>query len=120
MKVNHIAVLAFVASQAILSSASFADIMSKPFPSDGCVPGYTAVGDFVDENGHILDSAGWVVTPEQKVLTAEGQQVFLKKSCVGVLGTGHSGSLIWVGVGALVLGLAAGSTSSTGSTTGTN
>jgi len=50
------------------------------FASDGCAPGFNAQKKFVDEQGYVLESAGWVVTPDRKVLTAEGQQVFLTKS----------------------------------------
>jgi len=50
-----------------------------PFGSDGCVPGFNAQGQFLDEKGYVLDSAGWVATADNKVLTAAGEQVFLKK-----------------------------------------
>ena len=119
MKIAHIAVIALVSMQAIVPSVSFADAMAAPFPSDGCVPGYTADGKFVDENEKILDGTGWVATADHKVFTADGQQVFLKNTCVGVLGGAKHSSLVWIGVGALVVGLAAGGTSSTNATTGT-
>lgn len=120
MKIFHIAVMALASSLTFLPPASFAEAMATPFPTDGCVPGYTEDGRFVDENGKILDSAGWVATADHKVLTAAGQQVFLKKSCLGLLGAGQHGSLILAGVGVLALGLAAGGSSSTNATTGTN
>ena len=102
----------------ITCSAAFAQTVA-PFSSNGCVPGYTAEGQFVDEQGTVLKSEGWVATPEQTVLNAAGEQVFLKEPCTGLLRGHRSGSLVWLGLGALVLGLAAGGTSSTGSTTGT-
>ncbi len=107
--------LAIALAGVITSSAAFAQTAS-PFDSDGCVPGYNAKGQFVDEKGYILDSAGWVATPDKKVLNAQGQQVFLKKSCVGRLGGGTSGMGIGLGLGLLVIGLAAGGTSSTNGT----
>jgi hypothetical protein len=102
----------------ITCSAASAQTVA-PFSSDGCVPGYTAQGQFVDEQGTVLESAGWTVTADQNVLDGAGQKVFLKKSCVGNLGANKNVGLIRLGLGALVLGLAAGGTSSTGSTTGT-
>ncbi len=91
------------------------------FSSDGCVPGLNAQGQFIDQAGTVLDSAGWVVTNEQTVLTADGRPVYLDASCVGKLAksTTKGGGLgigIAVGLGALVVGLAAGGTSSTNGT----
>ena len=120
MKLLQIAMATLVASQSIFASASFAGSLATPFPSDGCVPGYNSQGQFVDEKDNVLESAGWVATADQRVLDGAGKQVFLKKSCVGWLGTSQNGSLIGVGLRLLVLGLAAGGTSSTGSTNGTN
>ena len=119
MKLLQIAMATLVASQSIFASASFAGGLVTPFASDGCVPGYNSQGQFVDEKDNVLESTGWTVAADQNVLDAAGQKVFLKKSCVGNLGANKNVGLIGLGLGALVLGLAAGGTSSTGSTTGT-
>ena len=110
--------LAFALIGMITCSAASAQTVA-PFSSDGCVPGFTAQGQFVDEQGTVLESEGWIATPEQTVLNAAGDQVFLKEPCTALLRGYRSGSVVWLGLGALVVGLAAGGTSSTGSTTGT-
>ena len=95
-----------------------------PFGSDGCVPGFNAQGQFLDEKGYVLDSAGWVATADNKVLTAAGEQVFLKKTCLGRLAGGNggigagagAGMGLALGLGVLVAAVAAGGTSSTNGT----
>ena len=87
------------------------------FASDGCVPGYTAAGQFVDEKGNVLESAGWVATDDHRVLTADGRPVYLDEACVGKLAKTHIGGAgIGIALGGLVVGLAAGSSSSTSGT----
>lgn len=102
----------------ISCSAASAQTVS-PFASDGCVPGVNAQGQFVDENGYVLDSAGWVATADHKVLNDAGQQVFLKRTCVSRLtkmgGNGGMSVAAIIGVGALIA-LAAGGASSTSGT----
>ena len=118
--------IAFALIGMITCGAASAQVVG-PFASDGCVPGYTAQGQFVDEQGTVLDSEGWIATPEQTVLNSAGDQVFLKEPCTGIIRASRSGGLafasggglIWAGAGALLVGLAAGGSSSTGSTTGT-
>jgi hypothetical protein len=89
-----------------------------PFDSDGCVPGMNSQGQFIDQAGTVLESAGWVVTNEQTVLTADGRPVYLDESCVGKLAksTAKGGGLstgVAIGLGALVVALATSSTNGT-------
>ena len=116
MKLLQIAMATLVASQSIFASASFAGGLATPFASDGCVPGYNSQGQFVDEKDNVLESTGWVATADQRVLDGAGKQVFLKKSCMSNLGANLNVGLTGLGLGAFVIALAAGSTSSTGST----
>lgn len=106
---------AFALIGMIMSTAATAQTVA-PFESDGCVPGFNAQGQFIDEKGYVLDSAGWVATADQKVLNAAGQQVFLKKTCLGRLAKVNGNMGVALGLGVLVAALAAGSTSSTNDT----
>ena len=100
----------------ITCSTAFAETVA-PFESDGCVPGFNELGQFVDENDKVLDSEGWVATAEKTVLDAEGQQVYLKSPCVAVTGaTAMAGGGMGV---AVVLGVAAVALAAS-STNGTN
>jgi hypothetical protein len=114
---------AFALIGMIMSTAATAQTVA-PFGSDGCVPGFNAQGQFLDEKGYVLDSAGWVATADHKVLNAAGQQVFLKKTCLGRLarvhgriGAGAGGNMgVALGLGVLVAAVAAGGASSTNGT----
>lgn len=100
---------------AFLSGSIASAAAVPPFPSDGCTPGFTAKGEFVDETGKVLDGKDWTATADKQVLTSAGKRVLLKKSCLGLLAGGDF-DIIALLAGVAIIGLSAGGTSSTSST----
>ena len=86
-----------------------------PFASDGCVPGYTATGEFVDAQGKVLDGKDWVATADKKVVTKSGKPVLLDKNCLSQLASTDA-TMLGILAGVIIVGLAAGGTSSTSGT----
>ena len=110
-------VMSISSTSAVLAGGLSVD----PFESDGCVPGYTADGTFVDEAGTVLASDGWVAAGVGEVVDTAGNRVVLREDCLaalvaprGNLGVGAVSVLV-VGVGVLMLG-----TNGTNGTDGTN
>lgn len=98
----------------------------NPFSSDGCVPGFTAEGTFVDEAGNVLDSTGWVAVAAGEVLDSLGNRVLLRRNCLaGLTNTAATtattglaagtASVFVVGLGVVLLGA-----NGTNGTNGTN
>ena len=112
----------FVALSLASASTVLAGALTvAPFDSDGCAPGYTAEGTFVDEAGSVLASDGWVAAGAGEVVDAEGNRVVLREDCLAALSAPRGNlsigtvSILVVGLGVVMLG-----TNGTNGTSGTN
>ncbi len=95
----------------------------NPFESDGCVPGLTASGAFVDQAGNVLDSAGWVAVAPGEVLNAAGTRVLLRQNCLSALQAANATGISAGTASAFVVGLGlvlVGDSNGTNGTNGTN